>query len=65
MHGCFVTEPDELARLESMLGPESARWWRGLGAFWSGRILYVRALDDDLDGDRRGPAPPTETRTKL
>lgn len=46
VQGRFITEPDELARLESMLGPESARWWRGLRAFWSGKIPYVEALDE-------------------
>ena len=55
VQGCFITEPDELARLESMLGPESVRWWRGLLAFWSGRIPLVQALDEPATESREGP----------
>ena len=33
--------PDELAFFESLLGPESAMWWRGVAAFWTGRAPLV------------------------
>lgn len=45
VHGSFVTRPAELERLGSLLGPESARWWRGLQAFWNGENPSVVAVD--------------------
>ena len=45
VEGEVSSEPDELAFFESVLGPESARWWRGLRAFWAGRAPHVTATD--------------------
>lgn len=45
VEGDVAAHPDELAFFESVLGPESARWWRGLQAFWTGRAPLVRATD--------------------
>ena len=32
-------------RFVPWLGPESLRWWRGLGDFWSGRAPRVQPVD--------------------
>ena len=45
VEGELAGHPEELASVESLLGPESARWWRGVQAFWTGRAPYVRATD--------------------
>jgi hypothetical protein len=42
-HTCDVRQEE----FEPYLGPESRRWWRGLNAFWSGKIPGVQALDED------------------
>lgn len=36
---------DDPDRFKEYLGPESQRWWRGLIAFWSGKIPTVQAID--------------------
>lgn len=38
--------------LEPFLGAESARWWQGLNAFWTGAAPYVRTADPT---DRSSP----------
>jgi hypothetical protein len=44
---CSHTTEVRQEEFESYLGPESRRWWRGLNAFWSGKIPRVQALDED------------------
>jgi hypothetical protein len=44
---CSHTTDVPQEEFDSYLGPESRRWWRGLNAFWSGKIARVQALDED------------------
>ena len=46
VEGDVASHPEDLAFFDSVLGPESARWWRGLRAFWAGRAPSVTATDD-------------------
>lgn len=43
---CSHTADVRREEFESYLGPESRRWWRGLNAFWSGKIPGVQAIDE-------------------
>jgi hypothetical protein len=44
---CCHTTDVRQEEFEPYLGPESRRWWRGLNAFWSGKIPRVSARDED------------------
>ena len=44
---CSHTADVRQEEFEPYLGPESRRWWRGLKAFWSGKIPIVQARDED------------------
>jgi hypothetical protein len=44
---CSHTTDVRQEEFEPYLGPQSRRWWRGLNAFWSGKIPRVTARDED------------------